>query len=94
MGRPMLCGAAPCDDGRIFALNFWWLMKEAPRLLAQLAPVKPAKAKTAPVDRAAGKPQRPMTSSERAQMIKSIRKKNPELAETLANWADDLEGNE
>lgn len=88
LARPMLCGAAPCDDGRIFALNFWWLMKEAPRLLTQLAPIKPAPDQR---DRAAREVQGPLTSAERAELIDNVKASNPQLAEILARWAKDIE---
>lgn len=86
LSRPMLVGAAPMSDGRLFQLNFWWLMQEAARLLGQLdAVARSLTPRQQPVS------SKPLSKHERDQLIRNCRAKNPSLADTLATWAADLD---
>lgn len=90
LSRPMLIGAVPMSDGRVFQLNFWWLMQEAPRLLGQLPKPKQAEPPTRS-DRNSQQLQPRITPADRDQMIAETCAKNPELAQTLARWAKDMD---
>jgi len=92
LSRPLLTGAAPMHDGRTFQLNFWWLMQEAPRLLAQEAnrrvthpmtePDAPrALAGQTPAERDSRR--RRLGHGEQARHLAEIRARNPELADAL-----------
>lgn len=91
LSRPLLCGTAPMQDGRVFQLNFWWLMQEAPRLLAQVAKPAPPHDSHRPSRQSKPSPPKPLSRAARNQMIDDIRTHNPDLAKILAGWAVDLD---
>lgn len=79
LSRPLLTGEALMPDGRRFELNFWWLMRHAPRLLRQLEVPAPARRpQTSPVQ---GLP--PRSSKERRAMLKTLRETSPQIADAL-----------
>lgn len=81
MSRPLLTGEVAMHNGRCFELNFWWLMRHAPRLLRQAeppAPELPRRPRKTPVE---GRP--PRSSQDRRAILKTLRRRNPQLAEAL-----------
>jgi hypothetical protein len=81
LSRPLLTGEALMPDGKRFELNFWWLMRHAPRLLRQTQPPGPELARhprPTPIrGRPAGSPK------ERRAVLKALRATSPQLADAL-----------
>ena len=86
---PMVNGAAPMRDGRMFKLTIWWLIRHAPRLLALTAPETPepeaARPRPACPEPVHGErsQHRPLTEGERERMMAQLRTRSPELAAAL-----------
>jgi hypothetical protein len=80
LSRPLLTGEALMPDGRRFELNFWWLMRHAPRLLRQLEVPATAAARRPQASPVRGQPR---SSTERRAMLKTLRETSPQIADAL-----------
>ena len=88
LSRPMLTGEAMMASGRMFDLNFYWLIKHATRLLAAAQP--PTVAATNPQPASTRSTDTP-PGYDRDAAIAEHARRNPELGATLAEWATDLD---